>query len=182
MTPGTAPPEPRFPDGRPELEQPPWRQDFPIDRPQDHYIARRDYTKFMVLTSLAFVVGQLCIGLKSLMRRAKGQPPIRRIAQIDEIPVGGALSFHYPGKHDPCLLVRPNNETLLAYDQRCTHLACAIIPEVDHGRLHCPCHAGFFDLATGRPTAGPPRRPLPRILLEERDGIIYATGIELRTT
>ena len=29
--------------------------------------------------------------------------------------------------------------------------------------------------STGRPIAGPPRRPLARIVLEVRDGIIYAT-------
>ena len=48
----------------------------------------------------------------------------------------------------------------------------------DGGRLHCPCHNGWFDLATGRPVAGPPQRPLPRITLDVRDGIIYATGVE----
>lgn len=52
---------PRFPDGRSADEQPAWRDDFPIDWPEDHYVARRDYTKFMVLTSLAFAVGQLWI-------------------------------------------------------------------------------------------------------------------------
>lgn len=49
------------PDGRPAAEQPRWRQDFPIDAAQDEYVARRDFTKFMVLTSLAFAVGQLWI-------------------------------------------------------------------------------------------------------------------------
>jgi Rieske Fe-S protein len=48
------------------------------------------------------------------------------------------------------------------------------------GQLHCPCHEGAFDLATGRPIAGPPRRPLPLVTLEVRDGMIYATGVEER--
>ena len=56
-----------------------------------------------------------------------------------------------------------------------------MIPQLGEGRLHCPCHNGYFDLATGRPIAGPPRRPLPRIKLEVRDGVIYATGVEERT-
>lgn len=49
------------PDGRPEEEQPRWRRDFPIDWPEDQYVSRRDFTKFMVLTSLAFTVGQFWI-------------------------------------------------------------------------------------------------------------------------
>jgi Rieske Fe-S protein len=39
-----------------------------------------------------------------------------------------------------------------------------------------------FDLQTGRPIAGPPRRPLIRIRLQVRSGDIYAIGIEERTT
>jgi hypothetical protein len=45
----------------------------------------------------------------------------------------------------------------------------------------CPCHEGLFDLETGRPLAGPPRRPLAAIKLEQRNGEIYATGVELKT-
>ena len=41
------------PDFRPLELQPAWRQDFPIDWPQDQYVARRDFMKFLVLTSLA---------------------------------------------------------------------------------------------------------------------------------
>ena len=61
------------PDGRPAAEQPAWRHDFPIDWPEDHYVARRDFTKFLGLSSLAFVVGQVWIGLKSLFDRDRGR-------------------------------------------------------------------------------------------------------------
>ena len=60
-----------FPDGRPESEQPKWRRDFPIDVEADEYGARRDFTKFMVLTSLAFACGQFWIALQSLFRGRK---------------------------------------------------------------------------------------------------------------
>lgn len=169
------------PDGRPRSEQPPWRRDFPIERPREQEVMRRDFTKFMVLTSLAFVVGQVWIGVQNWLRRRKGELPIRDVAKLKDIPVGGAVTFHYPGDHDPCLLLRPETNTFLAYHQKCTHLSCAVVPELDRGRLHCPCHQGSFDLASGRPLAGPPRRPLPRILLEVRGDVIYATGMEVRT-
>jgi Rieske Fe-S protein len=79
------------------------------------------------------------------------------------------------------VLIRLDERTLVAYGQQCTHLSCPVIAEPDAGRLHCPCHEGVFDLATGRPIAGPPRRPLPLVNLEVRDGVIYATGVEERT-
>jgi nitrite reductase/ring-hydroxylating ferredoxin subunit len=167
-----------FPDGRLEDEQPKWRRDFPIDVEADEYGARRDFTKFMVLTSLAFACGQLWIALQSLFRRRTSTR--QRIASIAELEVGRALSFHYPTQNDPCLLIRLSQDTFLAYSSQCTHLMCPVRPELEHNRLHCPCHEGYFDAETGRPTAGPPRRPLPRIKLLIERGEIYATAIEER--
>src|SRR3954468_7816467 len=95
------------PDGRPYHAQPQWRNDFPVDWPQDEFVARRDFTKFLVLTSLAFVAGQLWIGLENFLRNGKGQLPVTRIARADAIPVGGSLVFGYPEPHDPCIVVRP---------------------------------------------------------------------------
>ena len=176
--PAPEPHESAAPDGRPAAEQPAWRRDFPIDWPRDHYVARRDFTKFLGLTSLAFVVGQVWIGVKSLRDRLRGRPPESAVVRLDAIPVGGAVVFHYPQAEDPCLLLRPDEKTLLAYSQKCTHLSCAVVPELDRSRLACPCHKGYFDAASGRPIAGPPRRPLPRVTLAVRDGAVYATGVE----
>jgi nitrite reductase/ring-hydroxylating ferredoxin subunit len=168
------------PDGRPAEQQPAWRRDFPVDWPQDHYVARRDFARFLVLTSLAFAVGQLWIAAQNWRRRRQGRPQLRKIASLRALPVGSALMFGYPGPHDSCLLIR-TADRLVAYGQKCTHLSCAVVPEPDKGLLHCPCHEGWFDLASGRPVAGPPRRPLPRITLEVRGDDVYATGVEARS-
>jgi Rieske Fe-S protein len=164
------------PDGGAETVQPRWRRDFPVDWPQDEYISRRDFTRFMVLTSLAFTVGQFWILLLNSWRRAQGALPIQAITPVDTLPVGGSLIFAYPSEDAPCILVRVDETTFVAYDQLCTHLLCPVIPQPSEGLLHCPCHEGFFDLMTGRPVAGPPQRPLARITLEVRNGILYATG------
>ena len=170
------------PDGRSLAEQPKWRQDFPIDWPEDHYVSRRDFTKFMVLTSFAFVIGQVWIALQNFFRTRRGEPAIRQIARADQMPIGGALIFEYPAPHDTCLLLRLNEQEFVAYSQKCTHLSCAVVPQLESNRLYCPCHEGAFDLASGAPTAGPPQRPLPRIKLEIYGDAIYASAVELRTT
>jgi Rieske Fe-S protein len=170
------------PDGRPLEAQPKWRRDFPIVVTRDEYVARRDFAKFLILTSGAFAAGQLWLGVQSLRGRRRAVPPGPvQVARLDDVPVGGALVFDYPGKDDPCLLLRPRADHLLAYGQKCTHLSCAVLPRLDLGKLHCPCHNGWFDLETGRPIAGPPRRPLPRVRLDVRDGLVLATGLELST-
>ena len=169
------------PDGRSLEDQPKWRQDFPIDWPQDHYVSRRDFTKFMVLTSLAFTAGQFWIVVQNYLRTRRGELPLQKIADVNEIAIGGAVSFAYPEAHDSCLLLRTGEKTFIAFSQKCTHLSCAVVPQPDKGRFYCPCHEGSFDIATGAPIAGPPRRPLPKINVEIRSGAVYATGVELRT-
>ena len=169
------------PDGRPDAEQPQWRRDFPIDWPQDHYVARRDFTRFLVLISLAFAFGQLWIIVQNFFRARRGGLPIQFIARDDEVPVGGALTFTYPNEHDQCVIVRLDEHSYTAFSRQCTHLSCSVVPEPDKHRFYCPCHEGAFDIATGSPVAGPPRRPLSRITLEFRQSAIYATGVDSRT-
>ena len=60
------------PDWRPMEQQPAWRTDFPIDSPQDHYVERREFMKFLVLTSLAFTAGQFWIAAQNWWRRRRG--------------------------------------------------------------------------------------------------------------
>ena len=164
------------PNGGEMEAQPKWRQDFPIDWPRDEYRSRRDFTKLLGLTSLAFVAGQAWIVMLSASRRER-QFPMREIATIEAIPVGAAKLFHYPREIDPCLLVRLSPDEFVAFSQKCTHLSCPVIPQPKEGRFYCPCHAGAFDLRTGQPLAGPPRRPLTRVVLQMRDGKVFATGI-----
>ncbi|MDD5542590.1 MAG: Rieske 2Fe-2S domain-containing protein [Acidobacteriia bacterium] len=179
-------PEPRDtytvpPNGRPLSEQPRWRRDFPIDWPLDNFVARRDFTKFLVLTSLAFAAGQLWIVVQNFIRRRRGELPVQAVAPLERVPVGGILEFSYPREHDGCLLLRPDEHTLIAFSQKCTHLSCAVVPRTKQNEFYCPCHEGHFDLMSGRPVAGPPRRPLNRIQLQVKNGMVYATGIEIRT-
>lgn len=170
------------PDGSPLSQAPMWRRDFPIDIPRDEYVARRDFAKFMVLTSFAFAVGQLWIVAQNVVRKRAGAPPIRAIAGVSEIPVGESRVFNYPGEADHAILVRLGEDRFVAYDQQCTHLLCPVVAQPEQGRLHCPCHNGNFDLETGRVLSGPPERPLPRITLEVRGDQIYATGVEVRAS
>lgn len=177
----SAPTPPHVPPGRgPAWLEPRWRRDFPVEIDRDEHVTRREFTKFMILVSGAFALGQLWIALRSLLVRRRGFPR-RQVARLADVPIGGAVTFEYPGEGDACLLLRPAEGAPVAFGQECTHLACAVQPELAVGRLKCPCHRGFFDAATGRPLQGPPRRPLPRIVLEVEGDVVYATGVELRT-
>lgn len=169
-----------YPDGKPFPDQPSWRRDFPTDIPEDDHVARREFVKFLVLTSGAFAAGQCWIAAASAFRE-KGPFPRTRIGTVAELEERKVLEFRYPDDHEPCLALCLARGKYVAYGQKCSHLACAVVPHLDRGELHCPCHNGYFEATGGRPIAGPPRRPLPLVTLEVKDGDVFATGFELRT-
>lgn len=155
-----------------------WRQDFPVDWAADHYVSRRDLVKFLVLVSGGFATGQLCIGLDQLLQSGPGQGfPRLRLCSLDELAVGQSKTFHYPDENEPCLLVRLEEKRWVAFHQKCTHLACAVVPQPDKKRFFCPCHEGAFDIESGRPLQGPPRRALPSVTLEITDREVFAIGL-----
>lgn len=166
------------PDRAAAAAQPRWRRDFPIDWDEADYVSRRDLVRYLVLVSAAFAVGQVSLVVKSWLGRRRERLPALPVASVGELPVGGAKTFNYPEGSTPRLLVRTGPRAFVAYDQQCTHLQCPIVPAVERGKLHCPCHNGWFDLMTGDPVAGPPRRRLPRVAVEVRDQTVYATGVE----
>jgi Rieske Fe-S protein len=155
-----------------------WREEFSVHAAEERYVARRQFGKFLVLTSLGMFVGNLWILVKSLWRQEETFPS-RLVGKLGDLPASGARVFQYPGPHDPCLLMRKADGSYVAYSQKCTHLSCAVYPAHDGRRLECPCHEGYFSVTDGRVLQGPPPRPLPRIVLEERRGEIWAIGVDL---
>ena len=153
-----------------------WRADFPIEWEKDHYVTRREFAKFLTLTSLAFFIGNVWLLVKSWWR-GEGRQEAKEIGDLTQVPVGGVLIFRYPREVDQSILLRLSEDKLVAYSQRCTHLSCAVYWERQRGRLECPCHEGVFSLTDGSVLAGPPTRPLPRIRLEVRGKKIFATGV-----
>jgi len=153
-----------------------WRDDFPIEWENDNRITRREFAKFLTLTSLALFAGNVWLLVKSWLRGEARYEP-REIGNLTQIPVGGVLLFRYPREIDMAMLLRLSADQLVAYSQRCTHLSCAVYWEKKRGRLECPCHEGVFNLQDGSVLAGPPTRPLPRITLEIKGTRVFATGV-----
>lgn len=161
-------------------EEPLWREEFSVASAEQGYVERRQFGKFLVLTSGAMFAGQIWLAAKDWMSKAAaGAWPRKVVAQADDLPVGGTKVFQYPGPSENCLLVRVSETRYAAYSQKCTHLSCAVIYSAEKKRLECPCHEGYFSIEDGHVLQGPPPRPLPRIDLELADGQVIATGISV---
>ncbi|MEM7313989.1 MAG: Rieske (2Fe-2S) protein [Planctomycetota bacterium] len=160
-----------------------WRKHFPVDSASEAAHSRRGF-----LGGLAIAGGSIacCQSFMANDESVEGAgttdwsefPPMTLALKLDELGVGQSHLFHFPDHRSPCLLIKTTISEFVAYSQKCTHLACPVVPEVDEGKLHCPCHHGVFDLQSGQPLAGPPRRPLPQVRVElQSDGSLVATAI-----
>ena len=154
-----------------------WRDEFSVYTADERYVNRRQFTKFLTLTSFGMTVGNMWILAKSALHRQASFPRVA-VAALDEIPVRGVKTFSYPAADDPCILIRTAADNFVAYSQKCTHLSCAVYYEKRQNRLECPCHQGFFSIADGSVLQGPPQRPLPRVALQKDGGQLFAIRIE----
>jgi Rieske Fe-S protein len=161
--------------GRPSAV-PLWRDEFPVDAAQERYVSRRQFAKFLVLTSAGMLAGNAWILLRARLHRAEAFP-MRVVAHVGDIPVGTSKVFLYPGPHDACLLIRTADDEYVAFSQKCTHLSCAVFYAPDTRRLECPCHNGAFSARDGAVLQGPPPRPLPRVELLRRGTELVAVGV-----
>ena len=155
-----------------------WKDEFSVHTADERYVTRRQFSKFLVLTSLAMFVGQLWILVKSWFARKQSAFPQQAIAAVGEVPIGEVKLFTYPTAEDHCIMVRTAADTYVAYSQKCTHLSCAVYYSKASNSLECPCHRGFFSVKDGSVLAGPPRRPLPTIQLEARGDQLVAIGVK----
>jgi Rieske Fe-S protein len=159
--------------------EPLWREEFPVDAASERYVTRRQFAKFLVLGSAGMFAGNLWILAKGAESATTSYAP-KVIGRVGEIPVGGVKLFGYPTADDPCILVRLAPDEYVAYGQKCTHLSCAVYFEKESREIRCPCHEGRFAAKDGRVLAGPPPRPLPRVVLERRGEDLVAVGVDLQ--
>jgi Rieske Fe-S protein len=166
-----------------ELKMPTrWKQDFPVPSVEDSYVTRREFTKFLGLTSLAFLIGTCAAAARKLAKQFyRREAASIAVADIHEIPVGGHKLFRYPTENDPCILLRLAEDKFVAFDQRCTHLSCPVLFDAAKQQLACPCHEGFFSAEDGRPLAGPPKRPLEQLSVTTKNAQVMVSQREVQS-
>lgn len=95
-----------------------------------------------------------------------GPPPTGTVADLADVPVGGALILPEHG----LVLTRPTATRVNGFATTCTHAGCAVA-EVDGEEIVCPCHGSRFDLS-GAVISGPAPEPLqPRAVQVAEGGV-----------
>ena len=106
------------------------------------------------------------------------------LAHTSEVPVGVPTFFAYEeGVSDGWVtttvskgawIVNKGGNEFIVYDPRCTHLGCQYYWDPVKQIFQCPCHGGQFDI-NGKVLAGPPPRPLDRLLFTITENTIEVT-------
>jgi nitrite reductase/ring-hydroxylating ferredoxin subunit len=156
-------------------EKPAYEVDFPIERAEAEHVSRREFAKFLCLVSGGLAVGNGWVAAKDRLF-----PPFRfqgevLVCRTGDVPVGGTYPFRIEGTKMPFILIRPREEEWYAYEQKCTHLSCAVFYSPKDDRIKCPCHNGWFDARTGNVLQGPPPRPLPHLTVVIKGEEVYVT-------
>jgi arsenite oxidase small subunit len=136
-------------------------------------VNRREFHKLLSLASLLALATAGSGATRRLFSSIDNSPAALRVADVEELAVGGYKLFRYPTEEDPCILIRLAQDQYVAFSQSCTHLKCPVHFQSEKRQLVCPCHEGYFSAENGRPLAGPPKRPLPQLQIELKDGQIW---------
>ena len=72
-----------------------WRDEFPLTSEGEDYVARRDFTRYLIAASGVFAAGAVGAGTWATMQRANTGEP-RPIIKEADIPEDGEYLFKYP--------------------------------------------------------------------------------------
>lgn len=153
-----------------------WKNDFPISQTETTEVTRRQFAKFLCLVSGGLATGSAFVAAKAVFFPGKKLQGTHRVCGVDELPVGGTRSFVLEGSSTPYILIHLENGEFKAYEQKCTHLSCAVFYKPGSGKIECPCHNGWFDAMTGEVLQGPPPRPLPRLEVRVNGNDIFVSA------
>lgn len=144
--------------------------------PDEREMSRRRFLSSIGVGALSVAgIGTAVVGMQYLRPNVLFEPESRfRAGPVSALPVGGVLVF----PERKVYLVR-SPEGVYALSMTCTHLGCMTRfepasegpTEGTRGRIFCPCHGSRFHL-TGQVIGGPAPRPLPRLLVSLKDGVL----------
>jgi nitrite reductase/ring-hydroxylating ferredoxin subunit len=82
-----------------------------------------------------------------------------KIGSLDDFPDGSMKKVQV---HDEGVLVTNISGKIYAIGDECTHRGCSLSEGTLEGiTVICPCHAGNFDITTGKVISSPPKRDVP---------------------
>lgn len=93
------------------------------------------------------------------------------VTSIEDLPPGATVRVEADGR--PICVINLDGRYHAIHDT-CTHaLESLSAGYIEDGKIECPRHGAFFDIATGEAATPPATLPLPTFRCEVRDGRIF---------
>jgi arsenite oxidase small subunit len=114
-------------------------------------------------------------------------PRVRLIA-LAKLKVNKPVPFNYPLKAQASYLLDVGRavpagvgpkQSIVAYSLFCQHMGCPVVYQAAQREFVCPCHQTRYDPERlGSIIQGLAMTPLPRVLLQVRNGAVWAVGVD----
>lgn len=140
---------------------------FPIAAESERRLDRRRFLCVAGTAALATLTGEW-VGRRVEHARARS---LQVSLDEDEGPSIGEAVAVRDAAGGEALVVRLDEESVVAFDRRCPHLGCPVLWSAERERFECPCHHAAFDGRTGEVLFGPPRRGLAPANLSRGVGV-----------
>jgi arsenite oxidase small subunit len=136
------------------------------------------------------VGGGAAAGIVLGTRGGGGGPsyPRATVAQLSSVQPNKPISFDYPLTGQASVLLDLDQsvpegvgpkQSIVAYSPFCQHMGCPVEYQPALREFVCPCHQTRYDPERlGSIVQGVAMLPLPRVLLEVKDGSVEAVGME----
>jgi arsenite oxidase small subunit len=136
------------------------------------------------------VGGGAAAGIVLGTRGGGGGPsyPRATVAQLSSVQPNKPISFDYPLTGQASVLLDLDQsvpegvgpkQSIVAYSLFCQHMGCPVEYQPALREFVCPCHQTRYDPERlGSIVQGVAMLPLPRVLLEVKDGSVEAVGME----
>lgn len=146
-----------------------------LTRPFNPAHSRRSFMRWAILGAVGVTLAQFSLVFVRFFWPNKTDAFGSEIiaGKVSQMPAAGAAPLrNEPGR----FYVIRNDDGLMAFYWKCTHLGCTVPWAQAEGKFHCPCHGSIFD-RRGLVVGGPAPRPLDIMEIKiEGDNVIVNTG------
>jgi arsenite oxidase small subunit len=114
--------------------------------------------------------------------------PKLRVVTLAKLKPNRPVSFTYPLKAQPSVLLDMGRavphgvgpkRSIVAYSLLCQHMGCPVEYQAKIREFVCPCHQSRYDPERlGAIIQGVAMQPLPRVLLQVKQGAVWAVGVD----
>jgi arsenite oxidase small subunit len=111
-----------------------------------------------------------------------------RVVRLARLKPNRPVVFNYPLKSQPNVLLDMGRavpsgvgpkKSIVAYSILCQHMGCPVNYEPAIREFVCPCHQSRYDPERlGSILQGVAMQPLPRVLLQVKQGAVWAVGVD----